>query len=366
MIRKHENLFFCNKEVRAVIKTVFPKGLDVNQEHIVEQTITKIVNETWRHYHSMSRHIIPMMWTALSQTMVGFGERSVNEIEQEIYFWAALYHDAVYNPKALPSINEEESNELWLKDAKLAKIDSAVIDKVSEIILATYGHEGNDIVVERFLMLDLWGYNHPFDRVLEDELLIRKEYNWVDWSDYKEGRIKFLNDYAKKPIIRKMGGKVADNFQAQIEYMNFVKPNIAIYPGTFGDPGFHIGHLNVLEKAEAIFDKVIIAYCENPDKTASKRIIPAELEYRQVEFIEGSLPAWIDALNYPITVVRGLRNVTDVPYEQNYLSWLEELSTKPFKSVSIFCDPELQKISSSALKGVAKINPEKIQNFIVK
>jgi hypothetical protein len=35
------------------------------------------------------------------------------------------------------------------------------------------------------------------------------------------------------------------------------KPNIGIFPASFNPA--HIGHLNILEKAEKIFDKVIIA-----------------------------------------------------------------------------------------------------------
>ena len=39
----------------------------------------------------------------------------------------------------------------------------------------------------------------------------------------------------------------------------------ALYPGSF-DP-FTLGHLDVLERATAIFDKVIVAVLENPSKT---------------------------------------------------------------------------------------------------
>jgi pantetheine-phosphate adenylyltransferase len=40
---------------------------------------------------------------------------------------------------------------------------------------------------------------------------------------------------------------------------------MAVYPGSF-DP-FTLGHLDILERATGIFDKVIIAVLENPNKT---------------------------------------------------------------------------------------------------
>jgi pantetheine-phosphate adenylyltransferase len=40
---------------------------------------------------------------------------------------------------------------------------------------------------------------------------------------------------------------------------------LVVYPGSF-DP-FTLGHLDILERATAIFDKVIVAVLENPNKT---------------------------------------------------------------------------------------------------
>lgn len=45
---------------------------------------------------------------------------------------------------------------------------------------------------------------------------------------------------------------------------------IAIYPGSFNK--MHIGHINILEKAERIFGRgnVLIAVGVNPDKLSTK------------------------------------------------------------------------------------------------
>ena len=42
------------------------------------------------------------------------------------------------------------------------------------------------------------------------------------------------------------------------------KPRIAVYPGTF-DP-ITLGHLDIIERASNLFDKLIIAIAENSEK----------------------------------------------------------------------------------------------------
>jgi pantetheine-phosphate adenylyltransferase len=56
---------------------------------------------------------------------------------------------------------------------------------------------------------------------------------------------------------------------------------VALYPGSF-DP-FTLGHLDVLERAMAIFDRVIVAVLENPAKT------PAFSVEERIEMIRESM-----------------------------------------------------------------------------
>ena len=44
---------------------------------------------------------------------------------------------------------------------------------------------------------------------------------------------------------------------------------IVLYPGTF-DP-IHKGHIDICEKASKIFDKVIFAVAENPNKKTHRK-----------------------------------------------------------------------------------------------
>jgi len=46
--------------------------------------------------------------------------------------------------------------------------------------------------------------------------------------------------------------------------------SLAVYPGSF-DP-FTLGHLDILERATGIFEKVIVAVLENPNKTPQFKV----------------------------------------------------------------------------------------------
>lgn len=142
---------------------------------------------------------------------------------------------------------------------------------------------------------------------------------------------------------------------------------IAIYPGSFNP--FHKGHYNILLKAEAIFDKVIIARGVNPEKAPSMTLIPNSIvETRDIIHYTGLLTDCIEEVavkyNCNPTVIRGLRNSVDLQYEMNQYRYLQDL--KPdIKMVSIFCDKEFEHISSSGIRLLSKYGEEKIKNYLV-
>lgn len=132
---------------------------------------------------------------------------------------------------------------------------------------------------------------------------------------------------------------------------------IAIYPGTFNP--FTTGHLNILEKAEALFGKenVIIAVGENPAKDkdpmtmalARQKTIKENLPSRNVERYKGFLTDYVwekEKEGYDVTVIRGLRNGFDLQYETNLLRALQDY--KPDIKVLFFlCDKEFDHVSST-------------------
>jgi pantetheine-phosphate adenylyltransferase len=319
--------------------------------------LDKMKMERWRAYHSVSYHILPMCQEIKNAAYLAIED-------SQILFYAAVYHDCVYNPKS--KTNEKDSAEYWLQDAKnVLDVSERIVQKVYDIILETKEHnpDSSDYLTYDFCKLDLLSFSLGFQKMLEDEKRIRHEYQFAPWNDYVAGRCKVLKELKNNQIIyHEFGFKALKDIDYQIEYLKFTTPNIAIYLGSFNP--FHIGHLDILHKAERIFDKVIIVYADNPDKDYSERKIPECLDTYQIEMVKGSIVEWIQNLDYPVTIVRGLRNATDLSYEQNYLYWLNELSDAPIKFVSIFCDKEHEHISSSALKALGKVNADRVQNYL--
>lgn len=136
---------------------------------------------------------------------------------------------------------------------------------------------------------------------------------------------------------------------------------VGLYAGSFNP--FHKGHYNILLKAELIFDEVIIGVGQNPEKETNEFKLPNELKFRGIKPIHytGLLTDLVclleeEGLNgepMDVTVIRGLRNSTDLQYELTQYRFLQDL--KPdIKVVSIFCDKEYEHISSSAIRMLQK------------
>jgi pantetheine-phosphate adenylyltransferase len=95
----------------------------------------------------------------------------------------------------------------------------------------------------------------------------------------------------------------------------------AVYAGSF-DP-FHLGHLDIVRRALAIFPHVVVAVLENTDKTPllppDKRVelIRATLkEYQTIEVVSfsGLLVDFLRQTQARV-ILRGMRAVSDFEYE---------------------------------------------------
>ena len=148
---------------------------------------------------------------------------------------------------------------------------------------------------------------------------------------------------------------------------------IAIYPGSFDK--MHIGHINILEKAERIFGKgnVLIAVGVNPDKLKTpksdeelhlleQRINRTIITYNK--FLHELIQDYEDD-GYKVVIIRGLRNGVDLDYEVNQYRFVNDFK-KDVNVIYITCDREYEHISSSSLRKIEQFGGiDMIKQYLV-
>ncbi|WP_353411880.1 pantetheine-phosphate adenylyltransferase [Arenicella sp. 4NH20-0111] len=145
---------------------------------------------------------------------------------------------------------------------------------------------------------------------------------------------------------------------------------IAIYPGTF-DPLTN-GHLDLVARAEQIFDEVIIAVSDNPRKnplfTASERMdmvdkAVKDIPHVHVESFDDLLVNFV-ARKKAKFVIRGLRAVSDFEYEFQLASANRRLDSNV---ETIFLTPQESNyfISSSLVREISYYGGD-ISSFVPK
>ena len=298
-------------------------------------SVLKRYEEHHRYYHTTT-HLLDVV-LQLSK---------LDNFDDEL-FLAAVYHDAIYDPQA--NDNEERSAALFLAEAKSASLNKLQMDSINRLILDTKTHKPSIEKSQLLIKADLSILEQPLSKLIEYEHQIFKEFQFVDYKVYQPKRIEILNQL-------NVNGKL----NALIEYVTFRKPSIGVFCGSFNP--FHKGHYNVLQKAERIFDKVIISFGKNPDKTNRTWDIPNSIKNRQLIEYNGLLTDFVESLGYDVVVIKGLRNSTDFQYEQNQYRYIQELMPG-IKIINIFCDKEFEHISSSGIRTLEKYN--KHQSYLL-
>ena len=137
-----------------------------------------------------------------------------------------------------------------------------------------------------------------------------------------------------------------------------------LYPGSF-DP-ITKGHMNIVEQASELFDKVIIAILQNPKKismfTPQERLeMISELykHYENIKVVIGTGAAVdIAVLHDCKAIVRGLRSLTDYDYEVQMQQINKDISNNQVNTICLFADKEYQFISSSVVKEVFSLGKD--------
>ncbi len=188
---------------------------------------------------------------------------------------------------------------------------------------------------EKFKDLDF--QNGDLDDFILFETALFYENQFLPYNQYVQMVVHTLCDWGAK--------------QEFVDYMKAKNRNIAVYAGSFNP--FQQGHYNILQKAERIFDKVIIARGINPEKNNELVELPDVIKDRQIMSYDGLLTDFINTLGHEVTLIRGLRNSTDLQYELTQYRFLQDLKPN-INVVSIFCDKEFEHISSSAIRMLKK------------
>lgn len=137
----------------------------------------------------------------------------------------------------------------------------------------------------------------------------------------------------------------------------------AVYPGSF-DPCTN-GHLDVIKRASALFDKVVVAVLINDKKSPlfslEERVAMLEGATRALPNVEvcsfsGLLATFMKDNGYNI-IIKGLRAVSDFEYEFQMALTNRALFSE-IETVFIPCSAEFMYLSSSIVKEVAKYNGE--------
>jgi pantetheine-phosphate adenylyltransferase len=135
---------------------------------------------------------------------------------------------------------------------------------------------------------------------------------------------------------------------------------IAVYPGSF-DP-ITLGHLNVMERASKLFDRLIVGVGVNIEKETlftpeeRRQMIhdaTAHLENVEIRTFVGLAVAFVRQCGAMI-MIRGVRPITDIAAELTMMMANRRLAPD-VETLFMIADGELAHVSSSLIKQIASV-----------
>lgn len=134
-----------------------------------------------------------------------------------------------------------------------------------------------------------------------------------------------------------------------------------LFPGSFNP--FTIGHKNIVDRACALFDKVVIAIGVNSEKCHDAADGSVEAEMEHIKAIYSDNPK-VEVISYTTLtaqvvkqmgidcIIRGIRNAKDLEYEDeitrvNYTFFGVE-------TLYLLADPKLKEVSSTVARELRK------------
>ncbi len=143
---------------------------------------------------------------------------------------------------------------------------------------------------------------------------------------------------------------------------------IGVYPGTF-DPITN-GHLDIIKRGSALFDKLYILVANNINKNTlfsveerMKLIQHAIQDLKNVEVVSSPLLTVEFAKSvHAVAMLRGLRMVSDFEYELQ-MATLNKCIDDTIETIFIMSSHEYSFLSSSSVKEIAKFNGD-VSSFV--
>ena len=141
---------------------------------------------------------------------------------------------------------------------------------------------------------------------------------------------------------------------------------IGVYPGSFDPPT--LGHLDLIERASAFFDTLIIAVAKNTEKnslfTVDERIemleeITEGMDNVRIDFFTG-LTVDFARDNGAMALIRGLRAVSDFEYEMTMAATNRKMY-KNCDTISFMPTEQYMFISSRLVKEIAQLGGDASQ-----
>lgn len=142
----------------------------------------------------------------------------------------------------------------------------------------------------------------------------------------------------------------------------------AIFPGSF-DPLTN-GHVDIIERASRLFDKLIVVILENSAKQAmfsiEERIAflkhnTAHLNNVEVAFDHGLTVAFAKS-HQACTIVRGVRSVKDYEYELD-IAAINRAIAPDIETILLYASAQHGSISSSMIKELVKYGQD-IRSYV--
>ena len=148
---------------------------------------------------------------------------------------------------------------------------------------------------------------------------------------------------------------------------------IGLYPGTF-DP-VTLGHLDIIRRATALVDRLVIGVAINRDKgplfSLDERVAMIEAECARISAETG-----VEIIAHPFEnllidcardvgasiIVRGLRAVADFEYEYQMVG-MNRVLDDSIETVFLMAEAEHQAIASKLVKEIARLNGD-VSKFV--